>query len=69
MLRWIRAESNLAGVIAKTLIVTHLQMKAMPMPDSRMDPHSIRWLIGSQAGRLDTALRQMLFEETPSARR
>jgi len=45
------------------------KMKSMPMPDSRMDPHSIRWLIGSQSGRLDTALRQMLFEETPSARR
>jgi len=45
------------------------KMKSMPMPDSRMDPNSIRWLMGSQAGRLDTALRQMLFEETPSARR
>lgn len=44
-------------------------MKSMPMPDSRIDPSSIRKLMGSQAGHLSAALRQMLFKDTPSARR
>ena len=46
-----------------------VQMKSMPMPDSRIDPSSIRKLMGSQAGHLSTVLRQMLFKDTPSARR
>lgn len=46
-----------------------LQMRSLPMPDTRLDPSAIRKVMGQQAGCLKAALREMLFRDTPSARR
>lgn len=41
----------------------------MPMPDSRIDPSTIKKVVVKNSGRLNEALREMLFRDAPSARK